>query len=175
MAKWAVVTVCAFLGMSSVQAQPAATRGPEVSQLSFYVGKWSAEGESRASAAETFGPLSGQETCGWFSGGESVVCRESLTDRSGKTDSLYILAYDADKKVYTVYGTDNKGAIYTGTGSVNNGTWQWTAEAKAAGSSTPMKYTFRPGSEGARTMDVEVAAAGDTWTKILGVTYKPTK
>ena len=78
------------------------------------------------------------------SGGPSVVCRETTQDKNGETDSIYILADDAARKLYTLNGTDNTGAIYSGTGTVNNGVWRWTAEMRADGAVTPMRYTFRP-------------------------------
>jgi len=149
--------------------------GPEVKKLSFYVGKWNETGESRAGSGEAFGKLSGHELCEWFSGGFSVVCRESTVDSNGTSDGLYILAYDGSKKLYTVYGTDNIGTIYSGTGTLENGMWRWTAEAVSGNSKTVMRYTFNSASGGARTMSVEVGGDNSSWSELLRVTYTPAK
>lgn len=175
MAKWAVVALSVFLGMSSLSAQQAASREPEGSQLGFYIGKWTEEGQSRPTATGAFGRITGQETCAWFSGGTSVVCRETTQDQAGETDSIYILSYDPVKNNYAVYGTDNTGAIYAGTGTVDKGVWRWNAELRDKGVTTPMRYTFRSAAGGARTMDAEIAAGKGTWAKIVGVTYKLTR
>ena len=168
----AAVAVYVCLGISSVGAQQAAKAEAGGSELGFFIGKWTEEGQSRAKPTDPFGKITGDESCAWFSGGPSVVCRETTQDKSGETDSIYILAYDAGRKLYTVNGTDNTGAIYSGTGTVTNGVWRWTVEMRAEGASTPMRYTFRAATGGGRTMDAEAAAGNGTWVKILGVTYK---
>lgn len=171
MVKWAVVAACVYVGMSSLGAQ-GANAGQDNSELGFYVGRWTEEGQSRATASAAFGRISGEESCAWFSGGPSVVCRETTQDQVGETDSIYILGYDRAKQVYTLSGTDNTGRLYSGTGTVSGGVWRWTAEARAGGVVTPMRYTFRSGANGSRTMDVEIAAGKGAWSKIVGVTYK---
>ena len=175
MTKWMVAALCVGLGTVSLIAQSAASRESAEGQLSFYLGKWTEEGQSRATPTAAFGRITGQESCSWFSGGPSVVCRETTQDQSGESDSIYILAYDAGRKQYTMYGTDNVGTIYSGTGTVDAGVWHWTAEARAKGSVTPMRYTFRSATNGSRTMDVDVATGKGVWAKIVGVTYKITR
>ena len=167
----AVAAVCVLLGMSSTAAQQAAT-GEAGGELGFFIGKWTEEGQSRAKPTDAFGKITGNESCAWFSGGPSVVCRETTQDKNGEVDSIYLLAYDSGRKLYTVSGTDNTGAIYSGTGTVSNGVWRWTAEMRAGGAVTAMRYTFRAATGGGRTMDVEVPAGSGAWAKVISVTYK---
>ena len=134
MKRWTLVALLVCLGTVWLSAQGAVSREAAEGQLSFYVGKWTEEGQSRATPNGAFGRITGQESCAWFSGGSSLVCRETTQDASGESDSIYILAYDAIRKLYTVYGTDNVGTIYSGTGTVDAGVWRWTAEARAKGS-----------------------------------------
>jgi uncharacterized protein DUF1579 len=174
MIRWQIVLmlfICVIV--SNTLAEEPQKPASEVKQLGFYVGKWNELGESRPSGAEAFGKLSGHESCEWFSGGFAVVCRESTMDRSGNSESLYILAYDPGKKVYTVYGTDQTGTIYSGTGTLENGTWRWTAEARWQASTMQMRYTFNSASGGGRTMQVEIAEDDGKWSKIIDVTYMP--
>jgi hypothetical protein len=167
-----------FLGMAVPHAQPARGRGQSPStnsQLGFFVGKWSEDGQSRASASGGFGKLTGEENCAWFSGGPAVVCRETTQDSTGETDAIYLLSFDAAKRVYSVYGTDNMGTMLSGTGTVENGVWHFTAESRTdAGVITPMRYTFRDGGNGTRAMDIEISTKG-VWAKIVGVTYRPSR
>lgn len=175
MVKRIVVAMCLMLGAVSASAQPKAGAA-EGSQLSFFLGKWTVDGQSRSTPTGAFGRLTGNETCAWFSGGPSVVCRETTQDASGEVDSIYILSWDPAKKQYSVHGTDNAGNITSGTGTVAAGVWKWTVDGRGAdGSVTPMRFTFRQAGPGARSMDVEMAAGKGTWAKIMGVTYKQTR
>lgn len=172
MTKWMVLALWVCVGMASLGAQQSPTGEAAEGQLDFYLGKWTQEGQSRPRPIGAFGKITGQETCARFSGGPSVVCRETTQDAAGEIDSIYILAFDASRKLYTLNGTDNVGTIYSGTGTVEQGVWRWTAEARAKGVVTPMRYTFRSASDGSRTMDVEASGGKGVWAKIVGVTYK---
>lgn len=167
----AVVAVC-WLGGAALQAQGNGTDG---SQLGFFLGKWTVQGQSRSTPTGAYSAATGTETCAWFSGGPAIVCRETLKDATGETDSIYILSYDPAKKQYSVHGTDNTGAITAATGTLSQGVWSWTGSIRdAGGASTPARFTFRQAPGGGRTMDVEVMSKG-TWAKIVGVTYKQTR
>ncbi len=174
MKRWVIGLIVAAAMVSNVSAQPT-TRAAEESQLGFFLGKWASEGQSRNSPTGPFSKMTGNETCSWFSGGPSVICRETTKDSNSESDALYILSYDPARKTYAVYGTDNMGTIYSGTGTVDAaGIWKWTAESRSNGTVTPMRYTFKGISGGARTMDVEVSSKG-VWSKIQSVTYKITR
>jgi len=172
MKRWVLGLMVAGAAVSSVAAQPT-TRAAEESQLGFFLGKWTEEGQSRSTPTGPFSKLTGDESCSWFSGGPSVVCRETTKDSNSESDALYILSYDSSRKNYSVYGTDNVGTIYSGTGTVDAaGVWRWTAESRSNGTVTPMRYTFKSAGKGARTMDVEMATGKGVWSKIQSVTYK---
>ncbi|MFN7980438.1 MAG: DUF1579 family protein [Vicinamibacterales bacterium] len=173
MKRWVIGLIVAGAAVSSASAQPT-RRAAEDSQLGFFLGKWNSDGQSRDSATGPFSKMTGTETCSWFSGGPSVICRETTKDANSESDAIYILSYDASKKTYAVYGTDNIGTVYSGTGTVDTaGVWRWTAESRRNGDVTPMRYTFK-GGNGTRTMDVEISSKG-TWSKLQSVTYKITR
>ena len=175
MVKRIAVAVCLALCAVSVSAQPQGGAA-EASQLSFFLGKWTVDGQSRSTPTGAYGRIRGTETCAWFSGGPSVVCRETTQDTGGEIDSIYILSFDPAKKQYSVHGTDNNGSITAGTGTVAAGVWKWTVESRGAdGAVTPMRFTFRQAAPGSRTMDVEMAAGKGTWAKTMAVTYKQTR
>ncbi|MGC4083992.1 MAG: hypothetical protein QM736_18255 [Vicinamibacterales bacterium] len=164
-----VLVAACWMGGTAVLAQGSGTDG---SQLGFYIGKWTVEGQSRSTPTGAYGRISGNETCAWFSGGPALVCRETLQDSAGETDSIFILSFDSKKKQYTVHGTDNTGTMTMATGTLADGVWRWQGESRSNdGVVTPTRYTFREAPGGGRTMDVEVMNR-NAWTKIVGVTYK---
>jgi hypothetical protein len=168
-----LTTVMVVGALAAPHAQQARGGDASPSQLGFYIGRWTAEGQSRATPTGSFASTKGDETCAWFSGGPSIVCRETMTDSTGETDSIYILSYDPAKKQYAVYGTDNTGAVYSGTGTESAGVWRWTAEMRdSRGAVTPMRYTFREATGGGRSMEIEAASGKGAWARIASVTYK---
>lgn len=189
MTSWKVVAACLCLGMSGAQAQSEdpsqpfepqmqpsqeqGTRSAEVGELEFFVGHWTSTGESRATPEAELAPLSGEETCEWFSGGTSVVCRETMTDASGTVDSIYILAYDPTRRHYTVYGTDGNGGIYSGIGRLRDGSWDWDAEMRMGDAVVPLKYSFQSGDDGGRDMGVQADAGGGRWIDLVKAHYAP--
>lgn len=149
----------AVLALSSVAAaqQPPAPPKPtaEHQKLGYFVGSWTSSGDMKPSPFGPGGKVTGTETCEWFAGNFSVVCRSEGTSPMGPMKSLGIMGYAADEKVYTFYGTDNMG-MNSGTvarGSVQGDTWTFTDEAMMMGQkiksrwvmkvSSPTSYTFR--------------------------------
>ena len=189
MNKSILLAACLCLGMSSAQAQsayqpppppppqpepaPQGVRSAEVSELEFFVGHWTTSGQSRAGTSSEPAPLSGEETCEWFSGGTAVVCRETIVDGNGSVDSIYILTYDPTRRHYTVYGTDGNGAIYSGIGTVRDGSWDWDAEMRMGEDVTSMKYSFQPGDDGGRDMKVQADTGGGAWVEVMDAHYAP--
>ncbi len=152
-------------------AQPRGADDQPATQLGFFIGRWTAEGQAKGGPTGAFSRVTGEETCAWFSGGPSLVCRETSKDSLGETDSIYILAYDAGKKVYTMYGTDNYGVVYAATGTLERDVWRWVGETRKDGVSTPTRYTFRPSGNAARTMEMETSTRG-VWSRSATLTYK---
>ena len=191
---WKIFAACLCLGVSGVQAQgqpqpppppplppepqlqpqqePGA-RSAEVSELEFFIGHWTTSGQSRATTAAEFAPLSGEETCEWFSGGTSVVCRETMIDGNGSVDSIYILTYDPTRRHFTVYGTDGNGAIFSGIGTVRDGSWDWDAEMRVGETVYSLKYSFQAGDDGGRDMTVQADTGGGAWQDVIQAHYAP--
>ena len=57
------------------QAPPAPKPGPEHQKLAYFVGTWTNEGEMKPSPMGPGGKITGKDTCEWFEGGFSVICR----------------------------------------------------------------------------------------------------
>ena len=78
LAAWVVISAA---GASVVAAQaPAAPKpGPEHARLAYFVGKWKTEGEMKPGPMGPGGKMSGTDTCEWYDGHFSVVCRSEGT------------------------------------------------------------------------------------------------
>ncbi|MGE3956137.1 MAG: hypothetical protein AB7H96_05410 [Vicinamibacterales bacterium] len=167
--------VCGVMAACSLWAASAMAQGSGMdgSQLGFFMGRWTVEGLARPGGAGGFGAASGTETCAWFSGGPSMVCRQTIKDSDSETDSIFILSYDPVRKQYTAHGTDNTGVVTTLTGTLASGVWRLAGERRGAdGKATPTRYTFREAPGGGRAMDIEVGGAKGAWTKTVGVTLR---
>jgi hypothetical protein len=105
----AACVVISVAGAQVVAAQsPQAPKpGPEHARLGYFVGKWKTEGEMKPSPMGPGGKMTGTDTCNWFEGRFTVVCRSEGTGPWGPTKSIGILGYSTEEKVYTYYGVDN--------------------------------------------------------------------
>ena len=56
-------------------AQAAPQPSPEHQRLGYFVGRWKAEGEIKASPMGAGGKMTSTDNCEWFEGRFSVVCR----------------------------------------------------------------------------------------------------
>ena len=91
----------------SSRAAQAPKPGPEHARLGYFVGKWNGEGEMKPGPMGPGGKMKSTDTCEWFEGRFSVICRYEGTTPMGPTKSLGILGYSTEEKVYTYYGVDN--------------------------------------------------------------------
>src|SRR5688500_9895070 len=122
----AVLTVLCTTGAAVAAAQGAPAPGPEHKKLGFFVGKWSVEGELKPGPMGPGGKYTASDTCEWFEGGYSVICRSEGKLPTGPAKSIGILGYNTEEKVYTYYGVDNSAMTMA---SVPKGTRQgdtWT-------------------------------------------------
>ena len=72
-----------------------------------------------------------------------------------------------------MYGTDGNGAIYSGIGSMREGSWDWDAEVRMGETVMPMKYSFQPGDDGGRDMAVQLDAGDGRWVELVKAHYAP--
>ena len=110
-----VVAVIGFqaIALGQAQAPTPPKPGPEHQRLAYFVGKWTGEGEMKASPMGPAGKISSVDSCEWFEGHFSVVCRSDGKSPMGPMKSVGILSYSPEEKVYTYYGTDNSGMAMT--------------------------------------------------------------
>ncbi len=79
--------------------------------------------------------MTSSDTCEWFEGRFSVICRYEGSGPMGPSKGLGILGYSTEEKVYTYYAVDNTnmGMASVPKGTVQGDTWTYTDEATFGG------------------------------------------
>jgi hypothetical protein len=167
----AVVAVIGFqaIGLGQAQAPAPPKPGPEHQRLAYFVGKWAGEGEMKASPMGPAGKISSVDTCDWFDGHFSVVCRSEGKSPAGPMKSIGILSYSPEEKVYTYYGTDNSGMVMTTVpkGTVQGDTWTYTDESLMGGQKVKSRVTIKELSPTSYTFTMEMQGADGKWMPLM--------
>ena len=95
------LSVVALQLVGTAQAPQPPKPGPEHKRLEYFVGKWTSEGEMKASPMGPAGKMSSTDTCEWFEGRFAVICRSDGKSPMGPMKSVGILSYSPEDKVYT--------------------------------------------------------------------------
>ena len=164
-----VVSVVGFQIAAQAQAPQAQKPGPEHQRLAYFVGKWTTEGEMKASPMGPAGKISSMDTCEWFEGHYSVVCRGDGKTPMGPSKNLGILSYSTEEKVYTYYGIDNS-AMSMATvprGTVQGDTWTYTDESMMGGQKIKSRVTIKELSPTAYTFTMEMQGADGKWMPLM--------
>jgi hypothetical protein len=150
----AALTVVSAAGLQVAAAQ-APKPGPEHKRLGYFVGKWNADGEVKPGPMGAGGKMKSSDTCEWFEGQFSVICRYEGSGPMGPSKGIGILGYNTEEKVYTYYGIDNSNMTMASVpkGTLRGDTWTYLDEGTMGGQKyksrvvikelSPTSYTFR--------------------------------
>ncbi len=139
------------------QAQGAPKPGPEHARLGYFIGKWRAEGDVKPGPMGPGGKMTSNDTCEWFEGKLSVVCRYEGTGPTGQSKGLGIMGYSTEEKVYTYYAVDNMMAMSSiPKGTVQGDTWTYTDEATFGGQRVKSRVTIKEVSPTSHTFKLEI-------------------
>ena len=156
---------------TSLAAQAAAPQkpGPEHERLGFFVGRWKAEGEVKPGPMGPGGKFTGTDTCEWFEGRFTVICRSEGQGPTGPSKSLGILGYSAEDKAYTYYGVDNSGMIMSSVpkGTVKGKVWTYTDESTMGGQKFMSRVTIEEESPTAYTFRMEMQGPDGKWMPMM--------
>ena len=149
----------------AASAQAAPQPGPEHKALGYFVGKWTAEGEMKPGPMGPGGKFTQSDTCEWFEGGFSVVCRSEGKTPAGPARSIGILGYNTEEKVYTYYGVDNSGMTMASVprGTRQGDTWTYTDETTMGGAKVKSRVTIKELSPTAYTFRLEFQGPDGKW------------
>jgi len=139
---------------SIVRAQPS----PEQKKLDYFVGKWKADLDIKATATTAALKASGTEDCESFAN-LHVVCRSELTGGTGLYKAMRTFSYVPALKQYSSYTVDSLGYAVLTLGTVQGDTWTFTTEAGGYKTRTTMKTT-----KDGYTAAAEYAGPDGKWT-----------
>jgi Protein of unknown function (DUF1579) len=162
----AVVGLPAAAGAQAPQPPP--KPGPEHQRLGYFVGNWTSEGEMKPGPMGPGGKMTSTDTCEWFEGGFSVVCRSTGKTPLGPSKSIGILGYSTEEKVYTYYGIDNSPMTMASVpkGTVKGDTWTYNDEGLMGGKKMKSRVTIKEVSPKEYTFKMEIEADGK-WAPMM--------
>ena len=158
-----------FLAASTALAQPPAgppKPGPEHKRLSYFEGKWTAEGEQKANPFGAAGKFTSKDTCDWVLDGFFLKCTSEGKDPVGEMKGIGLMGYDAENKVYTYYGADSRGMGGPGEGTVKGKVWTFTSSMKVKGKVINSRYVATEVSPTEYTFKWEMADEKGNWTTL---------
>ena len=155
--------------VAAAQAAPAQKPGPEHQRLGYFVGRWKAEGEIKPGPMGAGGKVTATDSCEWFDGKFSVICRSEGQGPSGPSKSIGILGYSVEEKVYTYYGVDNSSMVMSSVpkGTVSGKTWTYTDESTMGGQTVKSRVTIEEESPTAYTFRMELQGPDGKWIPMM--------
>jgi Protein of unknown function (DUF1579) len=155
--------------IAGAQAGPPQKPGPEHQRLAFFVGRWKAEGEIKPGPMGPGGKFTGMDTCEWFEGRFSVICRSEGQGPTGPSKSIGILGYSVENKAYTYYGIDNSAMTMSSVpkGQVQGKTWTYTDESTMGGQPVKSRVTIQEESPTAYTFRMEFQGPDGKWMPVM--------
>jgi hypothetical protein len=163
-------TALSVAGLQLAAAQAPPTKpGPEHKRLGYFVGKWNAEGEVKPGPMGPGGKMRSSDTCEWFEGEFSVICRYEGSGPTGPSKGIGILGYNTEEKVYTYYGIDNSAMTMTSVpkGTVKGDTWTYTDQGTMGGQKYKSRVTIKEVSPTEYTFRMEMQGPDGKWAPLM--------
>jgi Protein of unknown function (DUF1579) len=163
-----VVSVAGLESLAAQGPQPPKP-GPEHARLGYFVGKWNGEGEVKPGPMGPGGKIKSSDTCEWYQGQFSVICRSEGTGPSGPMKSMGIMGYSTEEKVYTYYGVDNSPMTMASVpkGTIQGNTWSYHDESTMGGQKVKSRVTIKELSPSAYTFLLEVQGPDGKWAPVV--------
>ena len=164
-----VVVSAAGVQFADAQALQAPKPGPEHARLGYFVGKWTSEGEMKPGPMGPGGKMTSTDTCEWFEGRFTVICRAEGKTPMGPTKNIGILGYSTEEKVYTYYGVDNSNMTMASVprGTVRGDTWTYTDESTMGGQKVKSRVTLKELSPTQYTFRMEFQGPDGKWAPVM--------
>jgi hypothetical protein len=164
------------LGLAIAGLQPAAADEPAApvpgaahAELGYFVGTWSTVGEFKTGIFGPAGKMTATETCEWFDGRFSIVCRADSQFPTGPNRSIGLLGYSTEDGKYTYYGADSSGMAMTtvSRGTLQGDTWTWQDESTMGGRQQRTRVTMKVLSPTSYDFRLEAEGADGAWSPVI--------
>jgi hypothetical protein len=159
----ALVTWVALLVTAALAQAPtgAPKPGPEHKRLSYFVGNWTYEGETKPGPFGPGGKFTGTETIEWFPGEFFLISHSEEKGPMGTSKGLSLMGYSTEEKAYTLHMINSMGApAISARGKLTGDTWTWTTEMKMGGKNYSGRFTIKEQSPTSYTLKLEVSTDG---------------
>jgi hypothetical protein len=123
------------------------------------VGKWTYQGEAKASPLGPGGKITATETCELSQGGFAVVCRSEGTGPKGPGTGLNVMSYDTAQKTYTYYAVSSMGDNMFVRGHLKGNVWTFEDTAEVDGKTMKFRATVTEDSPTMSTFKLEAGPA----------------
>jgi hypothetical protein len=165
----ATALILTGISVADAQEQQPPQPGPEHKRLSFFVGKWRGEGEIKPGPMGPGGKMTSTDTCEWFEGNYSVVCRYEGSGPSGPSKGIGIIGYNPEEKVYTYYGVDNTSMNMASVpkGTVKGDTWTYTDQGTMGGKKYKTRVTIKEVSRTQQSFKMEMQGPDGKWVPVV--------
>jgi uncharacterized protein DUF1579 len=143
------------------------TPGPEHKRLEVFLGKWTIQGDAKASPYGPAGKITATDTFEWLPGGFFMIHRSDGRQGTVEVKWTEILGYDARNKVYTTRTFDNFGNSGTWKSPLRDNTWAWTGESEVGGKPLKERCTVAVNPPNSLTAKCEYSTDGAKWQPTL--------
>ena len=165
----AVLAFSGGLALAQAPAGEAPKPGPEHKKLGYFVGKWMSEGEVKANPFMPAGKMTSQDSCEWFEGGFTVVCKSEGMSPWGPQKGLGVMGYSSEEKKYTYFGIDNGPMAMTSVpaGTIDGKTWTYNDSSKMNGKTVHSRYVITELSASAYTYKWQMQGEDGAWQTLM--------
>jgi len=170
LATFGLMVAMAWLGVVMLRAQEAGgppKPGPENAKLGYFVGKWTAEGDLKASAYGPGGKFTYTEECEWLAGNFAIICHSEGQMGGGTVKGVSIMSYDAGEGKYIYFESNNMGENTYSKGTLNGDTWTWSNEEQMGGKTIHGRFTLTRLNDDSASYKFELGPAVDSLALIM--------
>lgn len=156
-----------FLFAQAPQQSSAPGLTPQHQRMGYFAGDWTASGTSKISPKTPAASFTLKEHGEWVTDGYFLETKTSMKGALGTVNSVRVMGYNPEDKVYTYNVYNNLGEHQLALGHLNGNTWTWDSEEKLNGVVIKGRYTIVETGPNSFTFKSEVADPKGGWATVM--------